>query len=262
METEGKQQKFSLVHHFREQPFISATALAALIHSTWALATTFGGAQPPLTDDPATWLRFAFWGLPALLVAFAFDIGQVVTSAEIRHGKRNRSKYATFFVLALATYYLQFTYMVHHIPLLTLGEGVAQSVYWIVMPARDLAIFIIPALLPASTLLYTFSQQDDAQVRTIAATTVGIKPTVAIAVSEPDQPALPDAQPTPVTVPQLPQPLDASADYKALFTRLPKDMRECNLCHKQFRRAGMKAHYEMHRKRGDLSVITEEQTQS
>lgn len=72
-----------ILKHITGQPFIFATGLAALVHSTWALGTLFAGEQPD-SNDP---LQFAFWLLPALLIAFALDVGQIATSAEIRAGQ-------------------------------------------------------------------------------------------------------------------------------------------------------------------------------
>jgi len=136
------------------QPFISATALAAGIHSAWSLGTMFSGQMPA----PEITGRFIFWIVPAVLIAFAIDIGQISTSAEIRAGQRSKSKYATFVVLALATYYLQFIYIVHHMPALAIADGVA------LFPAaaevvRNAGLWLIPALLPISTILYTFGEQ-------------------------------------------------------------------------------------------------------
>lgn len=141
----------SITHAF-EQPFILATGLAALAHSTWTLGTLFTGLEPePFTLD---WL---WWVLPAFLIAFALDVGQIATSADIRNNGGSTSKYTTFAVFAVATYYLQWAYMMHHIPNLALGEGVRAEWIPFVELMRDVAIFTIPALLPLATLLYTFS---------------------------------------------------------------------------------------------------------
>lgn len=135
-----------------EQPFVFATGLAALIHSTWALATLFTGREPE--QFTVNWFA---WLIPALLISFSLDVGQIVTSAEIRSGQRTLAKYATFAVFAAATYYLQWTYLSSHIPQLPMGEGVSQHWQGIATSLRDASIWIVPALLPLSTLLYTFS---------------------------------------------------------------------------------------------------------
>ncbi len=59
------------LRHLSAQPFIVATGFAALIHSTWSLGTFFSGEQP---HDP---VQFIFWLIPALLIAFSLDIGQI-----------------------------------------------------------------------------------------------------------------------------------------------------------------------------------------
>lgn len=148
-----------LLKHFTQQPFVFATGLAALVHSTWSLGTLFAGQEPP--QFTVTWFA---WLSPALLIAFALDIGQIVTSAEIRSGQRTRVKYATFSCFAVATYYLQWLYIAHHMPNLALAAGVREEWYGAATLLRDAAIWFIPALLPLSTLLYTFSHSSPSQL--------------------------------------------------------------------------------------------------
>jgi len=142
--------------HLASQPFIVATGFAALIHSTWSLGTFFSGEQP---SDP---VHYVLWLVPALLIAFSLDIGQIVTSAEIRDGQRSKAKYITFAVFAAATYFLQFVYISSHMPQVSLAAGVRSGWADVVSFIRDSGVFIIPALLPLSTLLYTFSQNKTA----------------------------------------------------------------------------------------------------
>ncbi len=158
----------SAIRHLREQPFVAATAVAALAHSTWALGTMFSGTQPmpPIIGDPLqAWFEFviktAAWHLPAFAIAFAFDVGQVVTAHEIRTahaaGRKPWRKYAAFIVFALATYYLQMVYCAHHLPAITLGAGVSDAHAAMVQMFIDAGVWVIPAFLPLSTLLYTFA---------------------------------------------------------------------------------------------------------
>lgn len=149
----------NLYKHLIQQPFVAATGLAALVHSTWSLGTLFSGNQPAAELS----IHFIGWIMPAFLIAFALDVGQVVTSAEIRAGQRTPAKYATFAVFAAATYYLQWLYIAHHMPELSLAAGVRESWGDFTALLRDAAIWIIPALLPLSTLLYTFSHQEPQQ---------------------------------------------------------------------------------------------------
>lgn len=145
-----------ILKHLLKQPFVASTGIAALVHSTWALGTLFSGKEPAVQFS-ASWFA---WVIPAFLIAFALDVGQIATSAEIRAGHRNRRKYATFAVFALATYYLQWLYMAHHMPALELAPGVRETWAGTAQLIRDAAIWFIPALLPLSTLLYTFSQDE------------------------------------------------------------------------------------------------------
>jgi len=153
--------------HMFEQPFITATGAAALVHSTWSLGTLFAGEQPD------GW-HLLGWLIPALLIAFALDVGQVATSAQIREHGMTISRAVTFVVFAVATYYLQFLYIAHHMPALELSAGISDVHRGTALALRDLAIWLIPALLPLSTLLYTMSGErgqsqhsEDVQVVTV-----------------------------------------------------------------------------------------------
>lgn len=152
--------------HFTGQPFVLATGIAALIHSTWSLGTLFSGEQPYVENITTwiEWIHFAGWILPALLIAIALDVGQVVTSHEIRTSGLTWQRGLTFFVFAFATYYLQWLYIVHHMPELDLSAGVSDVYRGFAGTMRDTGMWLIPLLLPLSTLLYTFSgEQQEAK---------------------------------------------------------------------------------------------------
>lgn len=144
--------------HLFEQPFIAATGFAALIHSTWALGTFFAGVEP------ARW-TVDWWGwlLPALLIAFSLDVGQISTSMKIREHGLKWGNGAAFVAIALFTYFLQFLHLAHHMPDLPLAAGISESHRQAALWLRDFAIWLIPALLPLSTLLYTFSSDEKEQ---------------------------------------------------------------------------------------------------
>lgn len=139
-----------MIRHLVENPFIAATGFAALIHSTWSLGTLFAGEQPE------GW-HLVGWLVPALLIAFALDVGQIVTSHDIRHRGLTPARAITFVVFSAATYYLQWLYIVHHMPALALAGGVSEEAAAAARALRDAALWLIPALLPLSTLLYTLS---------------------------------------------------------------------------------------------------------
>lgn len=143
----------SAFRHLIENPFITATGAAALVHSTWSLGTLMSGTQP----DAGLTVGFLGWLIPALLIAFALDVGQIVTSARIRHSGMTIQMAVTFGVFSFATYYLQLLYMIHHVPELALASGVRGEWSGMVTLIRDASIWLIPALLPLSTLLYTLS---------------------------------------------------------------------------------------------------------
>lgn len=144
----------NIITHAVKQPFVLATGVAALVHSTWALGTLFAGEQP--ADIP----HLVGWLVPAFLIAFALDVGQIVTSAEIRAQGLTWQRTITFTVFAGATYYLQWLYIAHHMPALDLAAGVRPEWAGLTGLIRDAALWAIPALLPLSTLLYTLSSND------------------------------------------------------------------------------------------------------
>jgi hypothetical protein len=176
----------------RHHAFIGATGIAAFLHSTWALGTFFSGEQPDVMtlNGFNDWAKFLGWLLPAAAMAFSLDVGQIVTSAEIRKGHRTVAKYATFFVLSVATYYLQFLYISAHVPALPAASGVRAEWLGGVQWLRDCVIWIIPLLLPLSTFLYTLSASDpvvDSDSHTVEPAPVAAP---ALVVAEPELPLL------------------------------------------------------------------------
>ena len=153
----------NFLKHAYQQPLIFATGLAALVHSTWSLGTMFSGQQPAIESITTKigYVHFAGWLLPALLIAFALDIGQIITSHEIRTRGMTKARAITFVVFALATYYLQWLYMAHHMPLVELAEGISSIHRDAALWLRNMGLWLIPSLLPLSTLLYTFSTEND-----------------------------------------------------------------------------------------------------
>ncbi|MEL6403514.1 MAG: hypothetical protein AAFR81_04055 [Chloroflexota bacterium] len=142
------------LRHIWQQPFIFATGIAALIHSTWALGTLFSGYAPAVDWTSWDWYE---WFVPALLIAFALDVGQISTSSQIRDEGLTFARGFTFLIFAIATYYLQWLYMAVHMPLLEVSEGVTGGHAIFATELRNIAIWLIPALLPISTVSYTFS---------------------------------------------------------------------------------------------------------
>lgn len=144
---------------FMGEIFIVATGIAAFFHSTWSLGTLFAGVQPDPSKDGI--LSYLLWVGPGALIAFALDVGQIMTSHRIRSGERTKARYATFVMLAFSTYYLQWLYIAHHMPALQLAPGVRESWGGFATLVRDAAIWIAPLLLPLSTILYTLSGQSE-----------------------------------------------------------------------------------------------------
>jgi hypothetical protein len=175
------------LRHFTGQPFVIATGFAALVHSTWALGTLFSGVQPE------GW-HLVGWLIPALLIAFALDVGQIATSNEIRKHGLTVGRGVTFFVFAVATYYLQWLYIAHHMPALDIAAGVSATAKATAISMRDAALWVIPALLPLSTLLYTFSGEHERDEKPMQASQINIEsPIVGLSnVQQNLTPALPE----------------------------------------------------------------------
>jgi len=149
----------NILKHFREQPFVVFVALAALPHSTWAIATYMSGVAPQLNswgDLPA----FLWWVVPALFLAIAMDVGFVVTAGEIRAGNQSKWLVNTFYSLAFASYILQFLFVIHHAPAVPVGAGASPIVSGIGSVIQQICIFILPALLPGATVLYTLAHHE------------------------------------------------------------------------------------------------------
>lgn len=152
-----------LLSRFWTHAFVIATGTAALAHSTWTLASAFGGAEP-IQFSQAWWA----WLAPGLLLAFAFDVGQIAISVELRNGERTRPKYVAFVVLALSTYFLQWWYLAHHLPALPLAEGLRPEWRGFASLISDAILWVAPGLLPIATTLYTWSYAAPKRVRTSA----------------------------------------------------------------------------------------------
>lgn len=143
----------NMLKHAIANPFVAATAIAAFIHSSWSVSTLFGGMQP----DPSQILAFLGWLVPGVLLAFSLDIGLLSTANKLARGESVRGLRITFFVLATMMYILQWVFIIHHVPALQLSDGVRDEWRSFVTLLRDMMVWIIPALLPVSVTLYTFS---------------------------------------------------------------------------------------------------------
>lgn len=154
----------SIWKHFKEQPFVVFVALAALPHSMWTIGTYMSGDFPRFaawSDLPAV----LWWLVPALSLAIAFDVGMVVTAGEIRGGNKSRWLVFTFYALSFASYVLQFLYVLPHAPHVPVGTGAQPFVINVGTFIQQVCIFLLPAFLPAATILYTMASHETANVR-------------------------------------------------------------------------------------------------
>lgn len=140
-------------------------------------------------------LSWVLWIVPGLLLAFSVDVGLLSLAHQIRSGQRNRAKLLTFFVLSLAMAYSQFLYIVAHLPVVAIAAGVRADWQPVLGTVRDLAVVLLPALLPTALILYAFSDRPAAPAesteRSLNATTsesalVAVEQPVAYPVACPD----------------------------------------------------------------------------
>lgn len=143
--------------HFKEQPFIVLVAFAALPHTVWTIGTYTAGLQPDAFGEWSNLIRAVAWLLPPLMFGIAFDIGQVVTAGEIRNGNQSQWLIRTFYALAVFSYISQLLYAMHHYPKMGIGEGAAPIVTTVGSIISQIAVFVLPALLPVAQVLYTMA---------------------------------------------------------------------------------------------------------
>lgn len=164
--------KMGILRHIISQPFVASTSIAALVHSTWSLCTFMGGDQP---TDP---LHLFGWLAPGFLLAFSLDVGLLWTAVSINRKEGGKGMYAAMGVLLLAMFYLQWLYMAIHLPEVSLGAGVRQQWVDAISLGRDLSLFVVPALLPISVGLFTFSRRDAHETTVIHSTETALVTTV------------------------------------------------------------------------------------
>jgi hypothetical protein len=127
-------------------------AAATAHHTAWGAAFTMQG-QPP--DDLLGQLA---WWLSGALFAVAVDVSMLAISRAIRAG-RERTPWLllAFALVALASMFTQLLYAAHHAAPLALSAGVAPAWAAALQPLVDARVVVIPLLLPALALLYTFA---------------------------------------------------------------------------------------------------------
>lgn len=154
----------SIIRQAAQHIFIATTGFAALLHSTWSVSTLFNGHEPS-----AIGWGWLVWVIPGFAFAFSIDVGQIAVSIDLRNGERTRWKYITFVALAATTYYFQWYFMVAHVPLVDIAPGVAPEFIGATNFVRAISIWLVPALLPLATTLYTFSYAKPKIVRSTKA---------------------------------------------------------------------------------------------
>lgn len=140
--------------------FIGLTALAMFVHSQWTFNILFTGHDQPVLNGVETIVPFLLWFIPGAGIAFAIEFGQVATSYLLKRARtwgRRVPLIITFLVLALAGFYLQWFALAHHMPALEFGAGLSVDALPTATRMKDAALWIIPALLPLSTLVFTLS---------------------------------------------------------------------------------------------------------
>lgn len=168
-----------MLNALKQHAFIGAVAIACFIHGTWTIATITGGQPPAAVVDLGSLMAWLFWVVPGALVSFALDIGQYRTAVEISAahaaGRRPLGKYVTFVVISGFVYYLQWYHLIHHLPALTVAPSVASGPHGpVVALLSGFIVWIYPALLPITTLLYTLSHTTPSAPSSAAAPEVAV----------------------------------------------------------------------------------------
>lgn len=142
-----------------DQPFVFMVGIAALIHSTWTIATFSGGEAPNVTSDPRSVVAWLWWVVPGFLAAFALEVGQVDTARQIQRGQGRKFrlfgliinvKVITFVVLSAATYLLQLVYLLHHFPERGVSSGLSEASKAAAAIVMEIVVWCSPLLLPLS----------------------------------------------------------------------------------------------------------------
>lgn len=135
-----------------------AIALATFQHTMWAGATVFEGPMPEAFHS-AEWWRWHFNGA---LLAIAIDIGMLVTARQLResYGKPLSWKLtmvSAFITAAIASFYTQILFSVHHTNTMTIGSGVSD--YWngYLDPIIQARVILVPLMLPLFAVIFTLA---------------------------------------------------------------------------------------------------------
>lgn len=144
--------KPSLLHTIREHAFVASVSIAAFTHSSWSLATVFGGQEPSFG-----W-AWAGWIIPAALIAASIDIGLLSLATHIQNPKeRTAGRILSFGLLALGMFALQGLYVSSHMPVIPLAAGVRAEWAQYAALFRDSMLIVVPGLLPLALVLHTIS---------------------------------------------------------------------------------------------------------
>lgn len=146
--------------------FVVMVGLAALPHSLWSSSTIMQGTEPAFPSYH--WLA---WAVSGLLLGIALDAGLIVISIQIAAGERTRARYIAFGVLTVIQFYLQWYYAAAHVPLTQLGVGINSQAMSAAIGLRDAGVWIVPSLLPATILIYTFGYPARKKARNTATIT-------------------------------------------------------------------------------------------
>lgn len=164
------------LHALRDHAFVASVSIAAFTHSSWSLATVFGG------HEPVFGLAWLGWIIPAALIAGSIDIGLLSLATQIQDPKeRNWGRIMSFIFLAAGMFALQGLYVASHMPVIPLAEGVRAEWAQNASLFRDSMLIVVPGLLPLALILHTISGSRKAE---IVASPSELPP---IALTSPDQ---------------------------------------------------------------------------
>ena len=128
-----------------------AISIATFSHTSWAFATIFEGNMPP------EGLALGIWTFKGALGAITIDIGMLVTAKKITK-QFSLVLFLSFFVLAMASFYTQILFALHHTDVWVMGEGV--SPYWqeLLDPLIQGRVVLVALMLPAFATIFTIAR--------------------------------------------------------------------------------------------------------
>lgn len=145
--------------------FVVIVGLAAWLHSSWAFATVIGGSTPvTVIGSVSDLFHWLYWYGPGAAAAAAVDVGMINLAAQFKRGQGTRARLTTFAALSVISYVGQVLFSVSHSGAYTPSVGLSEFSASIAAVVWQLFIWLLPATLPVTLILWAWS---DVQAPTV-----------------------------------------------------------------------------------------------